>query len=247
MAKYSAKDVAFYLVDGFSLLGLTTTLGDVKEAILGAITALGDTWPSHADTGMRRAEFTTDGFYDDATGAVNQALAEQEGVSRIVCYGLEGNTVGAAFAGLSGALAGKYVRTAQLAEFHRARGEWTVSGQVDDGIILHELSAETTDGDTEGADSVDNGGSSAGGGVAYLQVSAITLDTATNLVVKVRHSADDITYADLVTFTAVTARGAQRSTTAVTVDQHLAASWAWTGGAGAGSTATFLVGFKRAA
>lgn len=245
MAKYSRKDVAFLLFDGYDIVGLSQTLGDSREAILREVTGLGDTWPEHDDTGLRRGEFSTDGFYDDATGATNELLSGQAGVSRIVCYGLEGNTIGRKFTGLAGALTGKYVRTAQLAEFHRARGEWMVSGQVDEGVILHELSAETADGNTEGAESVDSGASSAAGGAGYLQVSAITLDTATNLVVKIRHSADDITYADLITFTAVTARGAERKTVAGTVNQHLATSWAWTGGAGAGSTATFLVGFAR--
>jgi hypothetical protein len=70
----------------------------------------------------------------------------------------------------------------------------------------------------------------------------------TDLTVKVQHSADDSTYADLVTFTAITVAPAkERKTVAAgtTVNRYLAASWAFTG-AGAAHTATFVVGFARA-
>lgn len=243
MSKYSSKDASLLLVDGFDIRGVSTALSDAKEAVLRETTALGDTWPAQQDTGLRKAEFATDGFYDTATGSINEALADKEGVSRVVCHGVEGNAVGRNFRGHAGVFAGKYVRTAQLNEFHRAKGEYVVSGQVDDGKILQPLATVTTDGDTESTP-VDHGASSFNGGAAYAQVSALTLGAATNLVQKVRHSVDDLVYADLVTFTAATARTAERKTASGTVNRYLAASRAWTGGS-SGASATVFVGFAR--
>lgn len=84
------------------------------------------------------------------------------------------------------------------------------------------------------------------GGAAYLAVTALTLDGATDLTVTIRHSPDDSTYADLTTMTAVTAApAAQRKAIAGQIDRYVAAAWAYTGGAGGGSSATFVAGIVR--
>ena len=72
---------------------------------------------------------------------------------------------------------------------------------VDMGVSLHALSAETTFPYTGTA--VDNLAATTNGGVASLHVSAIA-GAAPNAVYKVQHAAVS-TYADLVTFSAVTA------------------------------------------
>lgn len=243
MAKYSAKDCALLLLDGFNVRGISTEISDSKERLTQETTVLGDTWPAHELTGLRRAEFATSGFYDDATGSINHALVDVS-TSRVGCYGVEGNTIGKKFIGFAGLFAGKYVRTVQLGEFHRARGEYSVNGQVDEGVILHALTAETVTGNTEGADSQDNAASSASGGAGFLQVSAISGTSAT-IDAKIRHSADDVTYADLLAFAQIAvaaSRGAERKTVTGTVNRHLAASWTI---AGTGPSVTFLVGFSR--
>jgi hypothetical protein len=84
-------------------------------------------------------------------------------------------------------------------------------------------------------------GSTANGGVAYLQVSDMT--GFTGFVGKVRSSADDITYADLATFTNVAAApAAQRVTVNGTIDRYLSFDGAPTG---SGSITAFC-GFARA-
>lgn len=85
------------------------------------------------------------------------------------------------------------------------------------------------------------------GGSAYVACSALTLGGYTNIGVKVQHSADNSTFADLVTFTAITAAlTAERKTTTATVNQYLASVWAFSG-TGSSPSATFFVGFQRAA
>ena len=86
------------------------------------------------------------------------------------------------------------------------------------------------------------------GGAAYVSCSALTLGGYTNLLVKVQHSADNSTFADLVTMTAITAAPAaerKEVAAATLVNRYLAASWAFTG-AGSGQSATVFVGFSRA-
>jgi hypothetical protein len=87
--------------------------------------------------------------------------------------------------------------------------------------------------------------SSPSGGAGYLQVGALVLGGYTNLVVKIRHSTNNSSFTDLITFTAVTASyTAQRIAVAGTVNRYLATSHAWTG-AGSGMSADVMVGFCR--
>jgi hypothetical protein len=73
---------------------------------------------------------------------------------------------------------------------------------------------------------------SSAGLIADLQVTTLTLGAASNVVVKVRHSSDNVTYADLITFTAVTlASTAERVETTTDAKRYLAISWTGTGAA----------------
>lgn len=107
---------------------------------------------------------------------------------------------------------------------------------VDLGVSLHAHSAETADGN---GTSVDNTASSSGGGVASLHLTAYS--GLTNIVVKVQHSADDSTWADLITFTTATDATAERKTITGTVNRYVRATWDVTGT----GSATFVVAFAR--
>ena len=117
-----------------------------------------------------------------------------------------------------------YVMTAQADE------------SVDMGFIVHALTAETADGN--GA-SIDRGVGSAttGGGVAVMHTTAFAGFTGN--VVKIQHSTDNAVWADLVTFTNVTAISAERKFLArgTTINRYVRAV---TDVTGSGST-TFLV------
>lgn len=77
------------------------------------------------------------------------------------------------------------------------------------------------------------------GGTGYLQVSAYS--GLTNVVVKIMHSPDDITYAAKVTFTTVTAVTKERIPVAGTIDRYLSSQGTVTG---VGSI-TLFSGFVR--
>jgi len=83
----------------------------------------------------------------------------------------------------------------------------TADESVDMGFLAHGLTAETADGN---GTAVDRGVGSAttGGGVGFLHVTAFS--GLTSAALKVQHSTDNSVWADLITFTSVTAIGAER-------------------------------------
>jgi hypothetical protein len=243
MTRYGSADVGFLLVGGRDILGDSTMIEDSQEAITEDVTALGDDDEGHAYVGVDRYMVSQQGFYNDATDRSNAALVGI-GTSKVMAFAPEGNTVGKRLVATASIIA-SYVRQLSRGALHKANASYVSAEKHDEGVILHALGARTAAGNSEGAASVDNGASSAAGGAGHLQVTALTLDGYTNVVVKVRHSADDVTYADLLTFTAVTAApAAERKTVAGTVNRHLASAWAFTG-AGTAPSVTFMAGFAR--
>lgn len=245
MARYSSKDCVL-LIDGYNVLGVTTQINYSAEAITKEMTPLGADWEEHTYTGINRAEITQEGFYDDATGSINDALSEKQGLERVMCLGLEGNTIGRKFSGFRGAMETKFTRIASRGDFHKANAEYMGSGITEDGRVLHALTARTAGGNTEGAGTrVDNGAQTTAGGAAYLQLSALTLGGYNNILIKVRQSDDGTVWEDLTSFTAVTtAPNKECKVIAGTIKRYLAVSWAFTG-AGSGPSATFFVGVVR--
>lgn len=76
--------------------------------------------------------------------------------------------------------------------------------------------------------------------VADLHVDAVTLGGYDNWIVKLRHSDDGVSWSDAVTFTAITAVGAERKAVA-NLKRYRAVSWALTG-SGSSPSLKFLVG-----
>ena len=239
MAKYGSSSVAFFCVDGFNLLGVTTDLSESTEAITEETNSLGDSWPEHTPPGLRRADLTASGFYDDASDSSNAALSGSETTSRVVSYGFEGNLFQAGFIGHEGAFGGTYSRSVTRGELHKASATWTVTGQKDEGIILQVLATENS---TSATGSGDNAASSSSGGVGYLHVTGKS-GTSPTLDVEIRHSADNSTFADAIDFAQQTGESAERKTCSGTVNRYVRCDWAI--GGSSTPTFTFFVGFAR--
>jgi hypothetical protein len=107
---------------------------------------------------------------------------------------------------------------------------------VDMGFVVHALGAETTDGN---GTAIDRTAATANGGSAMLHVTAYT--GLTSAAIKIQHSTDNSVWADLITFTSVTALAAERKflATGTTVNRYVRAV---TDVTGTGSV-TFLVTF----
>ena len=244
MTRKGSPDVGFALFDGRSILSTLTEIDTEREAVMEDNTVLGDANEAWLPVGLKRGTLSQRGFFDDAANSVHDHLVAF--ATRTAAIALEGNTIGKKFIGWAGAITTKYRRLASKGTLHKAEADYQVTGAVDEGIILHAHTQETTaSGDTEGADSVDNGASSADGGAGYVEVSELALGGYTNVLLRAKHSADDVTYADLCAFTPITAAPAgQRLAVAGTVNRYLASLWAYTG-AGSGQSVTFMIGFAR--
>lgn len=251
-----------YLFDGTANLGvnLTGTLGQVGDFTIPAIEeALQElhsssaTYPTIQRVGYRSSPDLTIPLWADST--LQALLDDLHGVTpadrsdlRLLVCGINSDVVG------QRATAGRmYLKTvtpmtppALLTELHATFG---FTGAAEILTILHELSAEIADGDTTAGDSQDNAASTATGGYGYFGYTTYTADGATGLAPRVVDSTDDVTYAALCTFTTVTATtgGGQRVALGLTetVDRYVATDWDFTGTPGAGTTATFFIGFQR--
>lgn len=242
MAKYGGAQVGFVLVDGYDLLGYSTEVDSNIEAMLEESHTLGDGWLEQSFVGIRSFTFNQKGFYDDELLiSSNAALVGSVGSNRLVCLGLAGNTLGNKFIGFEGPAQSNFRRVATRGALHKGDADFAGSGQVDEGVIIQPLGA------LAGADgtAVDNTALTSNGGVGYMQATALVLGGFTSVTLKIRHSADNVTYADLVTFANITAVPAkERLTVAGTVNRYLRRNSVFNG-AGAGNSITAFLGFKR--
>ncbi len=88
--------------------------------------------------------------------------------------------------------------------------------------------------------------STSAGGVGHMQCSALVLDGAADILFIIKDADDDITFGDLITFTAVTvAPDAERGIVAGQVERYTLTEHEFRGGAPAVQTCTFATGFKR--
>ena len=181
------------------------------------------------------------GFYDPASNAFNDIVAalkaktaEWPFMVAAAGYGSIGNR---AYIG-QGWLEG-YEIAGSVGDAVTAKVDVHASDAAELGVILADLSARTANGNGTGVD--DQGAASSNGGIATLHVTAFS--GFTSVTVKVQHSTDNSTFADLVTFTAVTGATEQLSTVAeaTTVNRYLRALWTVTGS----GSITFAVGFAR--
>ncbi len=157
MANYGQPNVGFLLVGGYNLLGVATDVTPPNpEAVLEQSDTLGDNWEEHTATGTLKSAFSQRGFFDDATASINDALAGAGQTERVISISHEGNTIGKKFISAKGAFGAKYSRIVSRGALHKANVDYTVTGEVRDGVILQSLATKTGDWNTE-ATSVDTG------------------------------------------------------------------------------------------
>ena len=321
MAKYAGKDFSVFLVDGYNLIAsLSESASMGKESITQQTNPFGIGSEGHSPIGLIKGMLAVGGgFFDAATDALHNIVADVTGFTRIVSAAMEGNTIGKHFMGFEGAIDSKYEVTDKRDGLTMANVSYLVSGDVNEGIIVQDLAAFTASWDTKtgGAGATDapvdysvdpgqrvipitsnsmaaasvvtcpiahglttgqiilisgvitssptingqrtvtvlssttfsvpvdtslgaagTGGtfvlcSTVAGGVGYLHCTAFAI---TNLVYKIMHSPDDITYAALITFTTLTAIGKERKTVSGTIDRYLSSQGTNTG---AGSVTVF--------
>lgn len=159
--KFGSSKV-WYLVDGYNMLAAKIQELRHKSGVVTEPTdGLGDQWREHTPTGDRFAELAQDGgFFDTNAGSSHAALKDgvptsPQQANRIACAGEAGNVVGQPFMGFQGVLQTEYEVLATRGKLQRANAATLVSGKAEDGVILHALTQEIADANTESG-SVDN-------------------------------------------------------------------------------------------
>jgi len=242
MSRFGSADVNFLLISGRDVLGDTTNLEDERQAITEETTTLGQAAEEHTFVGVKRYTLSQQGYYSDAVNASNEALVTA-GSSGVLSFATEGNTIGKPVI-CSAMVQTNYVRQISRGALHKANASYLSEQLHDEAIILHALSAETADGNTDSS-SVDNAASSSAGGTAYLQVTALDLDGYDSVTITVTDDTNNSGFGDLVAFTTVTAAPfAERVTVTGTVERYLSVKWDFVG-TGTSPSITFLVGFAR--
>lgn len=242
MTVRGSADVGFLLVNGMNILGDMTQIEDEQTAVMEETTPLGTAAQTHEYVGVSDYVLSQDGFYNDAANRSNAALVGI-GTAKVISYAPEGNVLGGKIV-TGQMIGGTYKRQIQRGTLTKAAATYMSRGAHDEGIILHPLGEETEDGDTTG-DSQDNTTSSSNGAAGVLQLTALDLDGYDDLLVKIQDSSDDMSYADLIAFTAkTTAPAAERKEVTGSVDRYVACIWEFEG-SGTDPSATFAVGFAR--
>jgi hypothetical protein len=233
------------LLDGYDILSNKVT--SMRHKITSPVTdttGLGDTFESNAPTGVKTLEVAQDGAFWDTTLLYSHAAfsgsvpTTPQATARIMCMGMAGNTIGYDFFGISGVYSSSYEVLNAGKDLTKINVEYTCTGAGDeDGKILQVLEAKTADWNQA---SVDNSASSANGGSGYMQCTAGSGFSA--FEGKIQHSADDSSWADLITFTSsVSDPYAERSTVTGTVNRYLR----FTGNVTGSGTITIFAGFSR--
>ena len=239
MAKYGPSSVSFFLVGGNSLAGATSSMTYKKTGGAEETQSLGDSWAESTPTGKMSAELSQTGWCDDAAGSSVAALGGNETTSQVVCVAPAGGAAGAAVTGFEGAFGAEVERLVEKDGLAKLNCTYTVTGAVEEGKVIEALTAQTANGNSS---SLDNSASSASGGSGYLQVTAKS-GTSPTMAVKVQHSADDSSFADLITFTTASDLTAERKTVSGTVNRYLRVNRV-VGGSSSPSV-TYMVAFSR--
>lgn len=132
-----------------------------------------------------------------------------------------------------------YEVSSPIADVVGASAEFQASDGVEHGVVLSSGSAISATGN---GTSVDNGVATTNGGVGFLSVPTNTRNG--NITVKIQSSADNSTFADLITFTVVSSATAtsQKVEVTGTVARYLRVSYTVAGSTG---SATPTVAFAR--
>jgi len=176
------------------------------------------------------------GFSETAVGDIRATLLAA--ASRPWTIGLAGLGVGGR-AHLLGGVLNAFAPSSPVDDMVKFAIGAVATGGVDAGYSLITPAAVTA---TANGSSIDNGAATTNGGVAHVHNLAVA-GTAPTLAVKIQHSADNSTFADLITFTTLTGLGSERIEVTGTVNRYVRAIW--TIGGSAGPSFTPVIAFAR--
>lgn len=239
MAFVHGKD-SRVIMDDFAMSGYLRGVDTDAQVELADTTVFGD--EGHKFTpGLDNGSLTFDGVWDSEPSSSGADFAveakKQAADASVVTVAPEGFTLGNRVKSAEARI-NAYGITSPVADAVGFSAGWQTEGQVDAGVSLHDLTAETATGN---GTAHDGAASSSNGGVSFLHVTANTMNDTT--VIKIQDSPDNSVWSDLATFTTVAAAttAAERIAASGTVDRYLRAVRTCNG---TGSI-TFAAGFSR--
>jgi hypothetical protein len=230
------------LVNGFDLSAYLNSAEISAEISTHDSTVFGQNSQSH-QTGITSGGLQLGGFFERTDSSGSHAVlsaALGAAAARVAACAPEGFTAGYPCV-LIGANETKYDDSVKIESLVSVAAYLKATGGVDaNGVSLRALAAATA---TANDASVDNAASSSNGGVGHLHVTAASGTTPT-ITVKIQHSANNSTWADLVTFTQASAATGERIVVAAgtTVNRYLRAIYTI---GGTDPSFTFTVAFAR--
>jgi hypothetical protein len=194
-------------------------------------------------TGLNDGSLSLSGLFDGDTGAVDDVMAGVLSSDNEVTFMVapdNGIVLGArCYIGKS--IDTKYDLSSPVADVVKTSADFQVNGGIGRGIVLAPLSSVSS---TSNGTSVDNAASTANGGIGVLHVPVNTRNGT--IIVKIQHSSDNSTFADLVTFATVASATKTSEcvvvASGITVNRYLRVSYTVAGSSGA---ATIAAAFAR--
>lgn len=215
MAKTNGLGVRIYAnghdlntdVNALSGIGQTQTLLECTGLAKSAIQRL---------VGLRDAIISVNGYFDNATGMSHDAFESISADSEVIVT--MGTSRGDDACGMVadqgsyniGRAEGSAITT--TVEFSTSNGKG-----LNWGVVLTD-GPEQTDSAAANSAAVDNASSTSDGAIGIVSIESVASGTAD---IKVQHSADDITYADLLTFTGATGRTSESISATGTVNRYV--------------------------
>lgn len=242
------KDTAVY-IDEFDLTSYFTDSSVSLENEVSETTAFGDANKTFI-TGLRAGTLSLSGLWAaDTDGSDEELQALLGNATTPIITVREGSAAIGSRAIIAQANETSYAITSPVADVHTISAEFECTpNQVSNltfalaGGVQLTAGASIAHGSLGNLSSVDNGASSANGGAGTLHVPTNTVNG--NTTIKIQHSANNSTWADLISFTVVgsTAKTSEIKAVSGTVNRYLRATASTAGSSG---SITFMVAFAR--
>jgi hypothetical protein len=258
MGVVSSADNGFLLLGKYDLTNVSTKLeAEVTDPTV-EMTPFGAAVSTYGKPGVKTYAITGhDGWYSDTTASIHDAMTALAAGEHVFMFASSGNTAPATgvaklcIAG-AGALKTSFKRSMSVGDYTKAALSVTMSGKVDDALLIAPLTARGVTG-TTAASYANFGADGAAGGRMYLSLPVISWGTRTTLDIVLQDcNTSGGAYADHTAFTqilvATTPTGSGTSEAKVldhaAIEQYTCVTWTWGGGVAGAETTTFAVAAK---
>lgn len=194
-------------------------------------------------SGLRDGTFSLSGMFDGVAAGIDQVISASvgDGINvPVTIIPQQAATMVLGDVSFSGStIETSYEVSSPVGDVVSANMEGQITGGMDRGVIL---APKTVVSATALGTSVDDVAGTTNGAVGYVHVIANTRDGA--ITVKIQHSTDNSTFADLITFTSVSSTTivSERIAVTGTVNRYVRASFTVAGSSG---SANITVAFSR--